>query len=337
MTARLHTHRPLWDGRTTAPLGLGTYLAPSTDVGDAALRGALEAGLMAGITLLDTSVNYRDQRSERVVGAVLRGMDPDQRAAITVCTKVGFVPWEVVPPDDDEAYYHATVIDAGLARRNELAPGGHCIAPRYVAWSVDRSLTNLGVDRLDLVYVHNPEAQRGLVDEETTYARLRVAFEVLEGYVAAGRVGVYGVATWNALRTHLGGPEHLSLERIFGAAREAGGEAHHFRVVQAPCNLLAPELITARTQSLSGTVPVSALAAAHALGLRVITSAPLAGGELRHRARAALDFARSLPGIACVLVGARTAGQVSLPAALLGEPPLRAPALRALLEQLATP
>jgi aryl-alcohol dehydrogenase-like predicted oxidoreductase len=319
---------------TEPSVGLGTYLGDATDEADAHLEEALDAGIDAGIDVIDTALNYRQQRSERVIGRVLRRLDDAARDEITLFTKAGFVPWEALPPRDEEAYYRERVIATGLAEARELAPGGHCIAPRYLRWSVAQSLANLGVARVDVVFVHNPEAQRTIASQDEVYARLRRAFEALESLVQEGCVGAYGVATWEAFRQAPDGPEHLSLARIVEAAREVAGARHRLRFVQAPLSLLHPEGVTRRTQTVPGAAPCSLVSAARSLGVQLITSAPLGGGELRTMAPDALDFARSAPGVSRALLGVRTAAHAALAISRTRSPRLDVAQLLALLARL---
>ena len=52
---------------TVSSLGLGTYLGQGDPETDAGYRAALLAALRGGLNLIDTAINYRAQRSERVI------------------------------------------------------------------------------------------------------------------------------------------------------------------------------------------------------------------------------------------------------------------------------
>src|SRR5439155_23840451 len=56
-------------------LGNGTYLGRDDDWTDAAYTVAVRRALQLGINVVDTAINYRNQRSERAVGRALRGRD----------------------------------------------------------------------------------------------------------------------------------------------------------------------------------------------------------------------------------------------------------------------
>ncbi len=89
------------------------------------------------------------------------------------------------------------------------------MTPKYLASQIAWSRRNLGVETLDIYYLHNPEIQLSEVDRPEFIMRVRAAFELLEQEADAGRIGVYGVATWDGLRLPPEDPGHLSE----GAAR----------------------------------------------------------------------------------------------------------------------
>ena len=84
-------------------VGLGTYLGDPADSRDRQYRASIVEAIEHGINHVDTAINYRCQRSERVVGDALARADVD-REAVVVATKGGFLPFEGSPPDDPGAY-----------------------------------------------------------------------------------------------------------------------------------------------------------------------------------------------------------------------------------------
>ncbi|NUO38694.1 MAG: aldo/keto reductase [Gemmatimonadaceae bacterium] len=306
-------------------LGMGTYLGDCSDVEDAAYTNTVRAAIASGVNVLDTAINYRCQRSERAVGhaiaeAVASGAA--RRDELIVCTKGGYVALDGEPPSSREAYerwLETELFATGLVTREELVRGGHAIAPRYLAYQLARSRANLGLQTIDLYYVHNPEEQLLAVDRATFRQRLRAAFALLEERAAAGEIGGYGCATWNGLRVPPEHKQHLALAELIALARDVGGTTHHFRVVQLPVSLAMPEAARLPTQPL-GRKLVPLLEAADALGVGVVASAPMMQGRLAtglpaevHElfpscttdAQRALRFASSLPGVNVVLAGMR--------------------------------
>jgi aryl-alcohol dehydrogenase-like predicted oxidoreductase len=341
-TAAAGHFRGAW-GLDVSSIGLGTYLGREDDGTDRSYREAVEAAVPAGLNVLDTAVNYRLQRSERAVGQALTALAARgfAREQIVVATKGGYV-----PSSDPEGYFQREIIARGLARADDLVAGCHSLAPGYVRHQLDTSLRNLGLDTVDVYYLHNPEQQLDEVAPDLFLQRVRAAFEVLEQAVADGEVGVYGTATWNGYRVRPGHPGWLSLETLVHMAQEVAGNAHHFRAVQLPFNLAMPEALIAPTQTLRRT-PVSLLAAARELGVTVMGSASLMQGRLARglppQARAAVDgletdgqralqVARSAPGITTALVGMARVAHVSENVGLVRRPPLAAETVTGLLQ-----
>ncbi|MFL6438038.1 MAG: aldo/keto reductase [Terriglobales bacterium] len=300
-------------------IGMGTYLGEPDGITDQRYTEAALAALANGVNLLDTAINYRFQRSERSIGAALKtaidsgGVHRDQ---LLVCTKAGYLTYDSTIPADPRRYFLEEYVDSGVVPREELVGGMHCMAPSYLKNQLERSRRNLGVQTIDVFYVHNPEQQLTEVSADIFYDRVRRAFESLEEEVASGKIRVYGTATWNGYRKDPSERDYLDLGKIAGIAREVGGEAHHFRVVQLPFNLGMPEAFANMSQKI-GSRQMSLLAAAQELGIAVIASATLLQGKLARQlpefvretlgcdsdAEAAIQFVRSAPGITSALIG----------------------------------
>lgn len=323
--------RPLThEGILVSSIGLGSYLGECDEADDIRYADTAHHAIATGINLLDTAINYRCQRSERAFGKALSRavrMETAARDEIVVCTKGGYIPLDGTQPasrEEYQEYVKREYIDTGIIAASEIVAGGHCLSPAFLADQLSRSRANLGVDTIDLYYLHNPEQQLDAVDDATLELRLRAAFELLEARCAAGEVGGYGCATWNGLRTPAGERGHLSLAMLVGLAREIAGDGHHFHAVQLPVNLALNEAVRTQTQ-LIGDRPLTVLEAASELGVSVIASATLLQAKLASKlpqqmrealpglttdAQRAIAFVRGLPVISSALVGMRSAGHV---------------------------
>jgi aryl-alcohol dehydrogenase-like predicted oxidoreductase len=299
-------------------IGLGTYLGPPTDAADANYTAAVVEAVRQGVNVLDTARNYRCGRSERAIGRALAQLLASGevfRSELLLSSKVGFVPFDGTPPADPQAWVHTRTVAAGLAEADELVAGCHCMAPAFVRAEVAASLDALGVETLDVCFVHNPETQLQFLPPEVVHARLRQTFAELEAAVERGQLRVYGVATWSGLRARPGERDHLSLAQLVRLAEDVAGVRHHFRAVQLPLNLAMPEAVARPNQLLAGEL-LPAIEAARRLGLVVLASGPLLQGKLAQRlpahvaavanwspAETALQFARSVAGVSSALVG----------------------------------
>ncbi|MEO8595083.1 MAG: aldo/keto reductase [Candidatus Solibacter sp.] len=285
-------YRPVF-GLQVSTLGIGTYLGDG-DAADPAYTEALMAAGEGGINLFDTAINYRGQRSERCIGAAVRKL---QRDEIVVCTKAGFLTPGAVP---------------SFLKPEQVVGRMHSMDPDFLADQVDRSRVNMGLDTIDVFYLHNPETQLGFIERGEFDERIGRAFERLERLVEARKIRWYGAATWDGFRMK----GALSLPRMVEIAAEVGGPEHHFRFVQLPFNIGMVEAYVEQ--------PESVLRAAVRLGIAVIASATLSQTQVLANmparltsllpeltnAQQAIQFTRSTPGIAAALVGMGQSGHV---------------------------
>lgn len=346
--ARLPGHLRRAAGLWVSSIGLGTYLGEPTAVYDQMYREAVTCAVRMGTNVLDSAINYRHQRSERAIGQALTEMiscGQVERDEIILATKGGFFTFDAKEPDDPSTYFQENLVATGLIQPEDVAAGCHAISPKYLANQIEESRKNLGVETLDIYYVHNPETQLRAVPREEFYRRLRVAFEALERAVAEGKLRIYGTATWNAHRVSADSIEAISLADVLRLAAKVGGKDHHFRALQLPFNLAMPEALAARTQSWDGKqVPVLEVARVH--GLAVFASASLMQSHLARGlppeikswfprlqtdAQRALQFVRSTPGITCALVGMSRREHVEENLGTAIVPPLTLEEFRALL------
>jgi uncharacterized protein YyaL (SSP411 family)/aryl-alcohol dehydrogenase-like predicted oxidoreductase len=261
-------------GLTVSGIGFGGY---RIDDAHPEHRAALELALRSGLNLIDTSTNYGDGRSERLIGEVIVRLIDErelQRDEVVVVSKIGYVQGK----------------NYGLARARkesgqpfpelvEYAEGlWHCIHPEWLQDQLTRSLDRLGLETLDLLLLHNPEyfladaAKRGQGPLATVrdefYRRLERAFEHLETEVAAGRIGGYGVSSNTAIGS-ADARNSTDVSRMLAAAKSAAPKGHHFHALQVPLNLLESAALFG---AASGE---SAITQAARNGIAVLVNRPL--------------------------------------------------------------
>ena len=275
-------------GWGVSSLGIGTYLGGLDDASDAAYTGALIAAGENGINFFDCAINYRHQRSERNIGAALKQL---RREEIVVCTKAGYLTPGAVPD---------------FLQPDDVVGGMHSMSPEFLADQIERSRVNLGVDTIDVFYLHSPETQLGFRKHDEFEARIRRAFAQLERLVDRRKIRWYGAATWDGFRKK----GALSLPRLAEIATEEGGAEHHFRFIQLPFNLGMVEAFVERPESVleaAARLGIAVVASATLLQTRVLAHMPEAVAELlpglATPAQRAIQFTRSTPGIAVALVG----------------------------------
>ncbi len=243
-------------------------------------REALRRALAAGINLVDTSTNYMDGGSERLLGDVLRDAVTDGELArdeVIVVSKIGYV--------QGRNYALALERERSGDPFPEMVKMGegmwHCIHPAFIADQLERTLDRIELETLDVCLLHNPEyylelGRRGGGTSEQARRefdrRVEAAFAALERAVADGKLAWYGVSS-NTVTAPVAAPEATSLTRFLEAAEAAGGADHHFAVLQLPMNLLEAGAVFERNTGDRGARTV--LEEARARGVGVLVNRPL--------------------------------------------------------------
>jgi len=316
LPGHIREEQELW----ISSIGIGTYLGEPTAEYDARYREAITRAVSMGVNVIDSAINYRHQRSERAIAQALAALFSSgevRRDELIVASKGGFLTFDGEEPPDPSTYFQQKLLDPGIVRMEEVVAGCHVMSPKYLENQIDASRSNLGLETLDIYYVHNPETQLSHVGRDEFFRRLKAAFAALEKAVTEGKIRMYGTATWNAYRASPTSAEALSLTDVVRVAEEVGGKDHRFRALQLPFNLAMPEAAVTSTQQAGRKMgPLLQVARAH--GLMVFASASLLQGQLaqglppkfrnwfprmRTDAQRAIQFVRSTPGITCALVG----------------------------------
>ena len=290
------SHFRLLQDLWVSSVGLGTYLGDADEPTDARYAEAIQVALSNGCNVIDTAINYRCQRSERIIGrtvATLLAQGAISRDEVMLCTKGGYLPFDGSVPADANRYFADTIINPGLASYEEIVAGCHCLHPTYLNHTLQTSLANLRVKTIDIYYLRNPEQQLDEVDREVFRQRATAAVEWLEDCVRQGVIRYYGLATWNGLRCNPKARPYLSLEELVALAERVGGASHHLRVIQLPYNLAMPEAFSFKNQSVGGEW-MTPLQAAERLGLSVLSSASLLQSQL---ARLPASLEARIPGL----------------------------------------
>ncbi len=254
--------------------GFGSYrISAGEKIHEQALRQALQSG----INLIDTSSNYGDGSSERLIGRLLaEQIDANelQREQVVIVSKAGYLQgfnYALAQQRKQEGRPFPNLV--------KYADGlDYCIHPDFLDDQLRRSLERLNLETLDVFLLHNPEyylswAQHRPIplDEarHTYYQRIRLAFEFLEQAVADGRIQSYGISS-NTFPEPARSYTFTELARVWQIAQDVNPD-HHFCWVQLPMNLLETGAATEPNQPDKQTV----LQWAQAHDLAVLVNRPL--------------------------------------------------------------
>lgn len=273
-----------------------------TEVSDEQARAAVDAAWLGGVRYFDTAPHYGLGLSERRLGEALRVRPRDE---LTLSTKVGRLlrpRWE--PVGNDLA--HGFAVPATHERVWDFSAYG-------VRTSIEDSLTRLGLDRVDIAYLHDPD------DFEDQ--AFRSAYVELERMRAEGVVGAIG-AGMNQTRMLDRFVRETDVDVVLLAGR-------YSLLDQTGLTFLLPDAARRGVSVVVGGVFNSGLLADPKPGA-TFDYAP-ASSQLLNRAlslqavceqygvplrAAALQFPLAHPAVASVLVGARSAAEAEDAAAM---------------------
>ncbi|KAF9921987.1 hypothetical protein FBU30_007929 [Linnemannia zychae] len=182
--------------------------------------------------------------SEKFIGETLEDLIKKkalERDQVVVITKAGFI----LPPTADFPTQELENVPSYAAISSTSY---HSIHPNYLKSQITKSLDRLKLDKIDIFMLNNPERLLGDrmlpggFSKSRVYKEIAEAFAYLDGEVASGRIGGYGICS-NAL--HIPTTEdHLSLKAILKTSHDFSWNPENFVAIQAPLNLFERDLVT---------------------------------------------------------------------------------------------
>ena len=317
-------------------VGIGTYLGNPDSQTDELVKNAVKQSVLSGVNVIDTAINYRAQKAERSIGKALSELIQEgkiTRNQVFISSKNGYVTNDADIQEDFMQYVMRELGKTGIVKEGDITSGYHCMTSAYLSDQLDRSLKNLDLECIDLMYLHNGiEGQIKDISKDEFLEKLKSVFELYEQKRDEGKIKFYGMATWECFRVKDNDPQHLSLEDIVEMAKKIGGDDHGFKFIQLPYNMNYDQALLGKNQIIQNK-PVSILESAVTLGIGVFTSVPFMQGrllapgimpefsDLKSSLRA-LQFIRSSPGVLAPLVGQKSAEHVSENLEIMQIPPL---------------
>lgn len=269
----------------------GLYAPTDSDT----VRAALQTAWDLGIRAFDTAPHYGVGLSEERLGSFLTDQP---RNEFVLSTKVGrLLVEDPTAPTQAEGF-------AGTPGRRRV----HDYSAAGVRRSLEESLDRLGLDRIDLALIHDPE--------DFLEAALHEAAPALSALRAEGVIGGYGVGT-NYTEVALRFAQQTDLDHVMIAGRytllERGAETELL-----PACLEREIAVLAAGVLNSGLLADPARPDAHynyerapqhlvEAAQRLADACQRRGVSLR---AAALQFPRRHPGVSAVVLGAGTAEEV---------------------------
>ncbi|KAI8643388.1 NADP-dependent oxidoreductase domain-containing protein [Parasitella parasitica] len=226
-------------GRRVSKLGFGSYRASKPSHAT-----ALIAALEGGVNIIDTGNNFENGASEILIGNTLRSMEKEgkiSRDAITLVTKSGYLGASDIAPFDPKRDY--------IQLSEKMY---HSVSPTVIEQQIQSSMQRLKTDKLDIFMINSPERMLMSKNRRYTsaqlYKDLSESFRYLDGLVANGNIGSYGVCS-NTM-AFPSAVDHVSFPEILKACPNPS----NFAAVQVPFNLYEKEAIVASENNHTKTV-----------------------------------------------------------------------------------
>lgn len=333
------SHFKIFDGLYLSSIGMGTYLGELTTVDDEKIENAVYESIKSyAINVIDTALNYRSMKSEKNIGQAIRKLTEEEKISrdeFFVSTKNGYITNDGdYPGIDVMEYMQRMFIDNEIIQQSEISSGYHVMNPNYIARCIDKSLSNLKLETIDLVYLHNAyESWNRDVSQSRFMEMLSQVFEVYEKYRDNNKIKYYGLATWSCFRVKPDKKDYLLLDDICKLAQKIGGPNNGFRFIQLPFNLVYNEALFLKNQSVENEKNLNILNAAEKLNIGIFTSVPLLQGKLfntkipeyinsKSQLVKLIQIIRSAPSIIAPLIGQKQAEHVRENIQIANIPPL---------------
>jgi aryl-alcohol dehydrogenase-like predicted oxidoreductase len=333
------SHFRNFDGLYLSSIGMGTYLGQPSVEDDNDIENAVYDSIKSGaINVIDTAINYRAMKSEKSIGqALLRLIDDGviSRDEVFICTKNGYITNDGdYPRVDVMEYMQKMFISTGVIKPDDISSGYNVLNPNYIARCIDKSLANMHLNCIDLVYIHNAfESWYEDISREEFMQMLSKVFEIYEEYRSRNKIKYYGMATWTCFRVHPNNREYLSLEETVKVAEKVGGKQHGFRFIQLPYNLMYSEAILMKNQDVGSIKNLTILEAAERLNIGVFTSIPLFQSRLLNakipdyagltgQVEKIIQVIRSTPSVISPLIGQKKPEHVQQNIKIADVPPM---------------
>ena len=171
-----------FENLTLSNVGIGTYLGDPDEKTDELVKNAVKQSLLSGVNVVDTAINYRSQKAERAIGKSISELVEEgkiSRDQIFVSSKNGYVTNDADVKLGFWEYVKEEYSQKGIIKEGDVTSGYHCMTVPYLSDQLDRSLKNLDLECIDLMYLHNGvEGQIKDISKEQFLENLKSVFEL---------------------------------------------------------------------------------------------------------------------------------------------------------------
>lgn len=236
--------------------------------------------------ILDSAPNYAEGHAFQAINKAISLTNP-RNHPLRINSKCGFLQNSLAV---EECMGHR------ILSRDDLV-GNHALTPDYIKWQVSETLTQLGCERLDTLFLHNPERQLERLKKSFWRAMTR-CIEVLEGFVQRRLICNWGVSSWSGFAAQDNLPGKFTVSKWNACAESVAGTRNNFAAIQLPISLVNNQAVADVIFASKGPLHEARL-----LSKEVFASSCLHGGQLPKAV--SKSVIRAIPG-------AKTPGQACL-------------------------
>lgn len=231
------------NGLFLSSIGIGMYKGEKNIEGDKNWEKSLNYGLLNGINVVDNAIRYRGQRSEKILGRVIKKLFMTKqlsREELFITTKGGLIGTPYYTKDKN--YVEDILIKKWKLKRKEIYNNLHCISLNFLKKQFNISRKNLGLNTIDCYFIHNPELAKSYLNEKDFYLQIKKIFVWLEHLRNINYIKNYGIASWNGFRRKKNSRPYINIRKLIKVAYNIAGNNHGLRFIEAPLSIGMPYL-----------------------------------------------------------------------------------------------
>ena len=290
-------------------IALGTHIGDMSDEVSGQYRDAVAFAVKNGMYTIDCAINYRGMRSEKDAGDAIQGLlrsGEIGREDVFVTSKAGLLFGDITEKLRPEMYLERILKPQGIREADFCEYDGlfQTLNPSFYEIALEKSRQNLGLETIDVHYIHIPEISRARMDAEAFYDHMERLFDWYESRVAEGVIRYYGLALEFMGTEPKAHRWHFELEELKRRSCISGGGESHLRYVLFEYNPLCPFPVTVPSQTTGGET-VTLAEACRRLNLETVASMPFAMGKALETCSVGECLRFALDGADHVIVGSK--------------------------------
>ena len=290
-------------------IALGTHTGDFSKEDSQRYIQAIIHAIQNGVYTIDGAINYRGMLSELDESAAIHTLIDSgavQREELFITSKAGLLFGDIQAGMNPQKYLSEVLEPNGIKKDDFVEYEGlyQTLNPRFYQIALDKSLDNLGLEYLDVHYMHIPEISRLKLSIDEFYDKMYTLLNWYEEKEKEGKIRYYGLALEFMVEEPNDTKWHFEIEEIKKMANEIAGGKSHLRYVLFEYNMLCDSGKTVANQTVSGN-KCSIIEACHKLEIETVASMPFAMGDgfEKHSLSEMLEFA--LTGMDHVIVGSK--------------------------------